>query len=475
MKRNATLVLSAIVFMLLLVYCNSNSEKDKATYINAVLAPDSLCLVQPSWFPHTQTPPPMEGIGSPFDTSSTTNQIFHQWSLNKFLYLTKPDAGGAPLFLNQQLVKQVTTQMNPVNIPPGTQLVLQDIAQAGFAGAVLRTNPSYNNGNGDTVFYSIHMNPIMFNYADSIVKAGVSPANELTFPVGSFEMKVSWVPARAIPAAKLPMYYTATASLSRDGGKTFTKTTMALLGMHIVGVVQNHPEFIWATFEHSDLAPNYNWKANTASTTADKVLFKTGSVSGIGGIVYDTTTKLGQPPYQVFDLFQYGVPVDSTGNYMTTSQQEPINFNNVQGINQCVQAQLQDVWKNYFYNGSLWLNMDGTTPQQQAKIIDSLKQNISNGTQGSFARGSINCANVTMETFTQTFQTSISKVNVTTLANCFSCHHAPSFAGAQNTSPLYLSHVFQGYLLEKQGNTVQQVEAQKLNEERLTLKRLRVQ
>jgi len=475
MKKNSVLFFLALAVtgMLLLVRCNSNSEKTVTAVTTVSVSPDSLCLVQPSWFPHSQTPAPQEGPGSPFDTSSTTNQIFHQWSWNKFLWLTNPDAGSNPLFLNQQLVRQINTQMEPVTVPAGVTVVLQDIAQAGSAQAVLRSNPGYNNGNGDTVFYSIHMNPIMYNFADSMIKKGIPATNTYTFPVGSFEMKVSWVPATAIPASKLSMYYTTTASLSRDGGKTFTNTTMALTGMHVVGVVQNHPEFIWATFEHKDLAPNYDWKANTASSSTDKLLFKSGSVSGINGIVYNTTTKLGITPYQVFDLFQYGVPVDSIGGFMATSQQEPINFSNVQGINQCVQGQLQDVWKNYFYNGSIWLNMDGTTPQQQAQIIDSLNFNISNGTPGSFARGSTNCANVTMETFTQTFQTSIAKVNVNTLANCFSCHHSPSFASSQNTSPLYLSHVFQDNLLAHQGNSVPKVESLKLNEERLILKRLR--
>ncbi len=467
------LIVFAVASTVLFIQCTSNPKSETKAAYDAALPPDSLCLVQPSWFPHSQTPAPEEGIGSPFDTSSTTNQIFHQWSWNKFLWLTKPDAGGNPLFLNQLQVKQISTQMLPVTVPSGVLVVLQDVAQAGSASAVLRSNPNYNSGKGDTVFYSIHMNPTMYKFADSVVKRGVPDSNGLTYPVGSFEMKVSWVPATAIPASKLSLYYTAMASLSRDGGKTFANTQMALVGMHVVGVVQNHPEFIWATFEHNDIAPNYDWKANSASSATDKLLFKSGSVSGINGIVYDTTTKLGKAPYQVFDLFQYGVPRDSSGILMTTSQSEPINFNNVQGIDQCVQSQLQDVWKNYFYNGSIWLNMDGTTPQRQAFIIDSLRFAISNGTTGSYARGSLNCANVTMETFTQTFQTSIDKVNVTTLANCFSCHHSPSFANSKNVSPLYLSHVFQDYLLAQKGNSVQKVESIKLNEERLILKQQR--
>jgi hypothetical protein len=469
-----TFVGMAALISILLMQCK---PKDKKAYDNANLPPDSLCLVQPSWFPHSQTPAPEEGIGSPFDTSSTTNQIFHQWSWNKFLWLTKPDVGKTPLFLNQAKCLQVTSSMQLVKVPADVQLVIQDINQAGSDG-ILRTNANYNNGQGDTVFYSIHMNPQMYKaalaFGDSLAKKLLDSTNLSSFPVGSFELKVAWVPTTAIPAAKLGNYYTALASLSRDGGNTFKNTQMALIGMHVVGVVQNHPEFIWATFEHDDLAPNYDWKKNTASSDTDKLLFKKGSVTGINGILYNDTTQLGVTPYQAFDLYQYGIPM-SGDSFMVTSQSEPINFSNVQGINKCVQGKLDDVWKNYFYNGSIWLNTDGKTPMQQAALIDSLAYNIDKATPGSFARGSMNCANVTMETYTQTFQKTIGSINVNNLANCFSCHSGVSFSSKTTNlvSPIYMSHSFQLYLLA-QKKPIKEAEAIKLDAERKTFKRLRL-
>lgn len=467
MKKN-TLTLSlgllTIAGLAVLTNCTSGTEeKIEKTSYDASSSPDSLCLVDPSWFPHAQTPAPAEGIGSPFDTSSTTNQIFHQWSWNKFLWLTKPDAGGNPLFLNQAKVKQVTSHMNAVTVPSGTLVVLQDTAQAGFQSAVLQTNPDYNNGTGAMVYYSIHMNPTMYTaglgFANQLKSGALPASNDASFPVGSFELKVAWVPLSAIPASKQNDYYTTTASLSTNNGVSFTNTQVALIGMHVVGVVQNHPEFIWATFEHDDLSPDYDWTTNSASSASDQLLFKNGTTTGINGILYNTTTKLGQEPYQVFDLFQYGIPRNPDGTFMSTSQQEPADFQNVDGINQCVKSQLNDVWANYFYNGSLWLNTDGKTPAQQAQLIDSLAGNMGNATPGSFARGSLNCANVTMETFTQTFESSISGINVSNLANCFSCHSSQSFAQSSNVSPIYLSHSFQDYLSEQQGNSFKKAEA----------------
>ena len=451
---------------LFLTRCAENNEpKDEQTeeYAEAVEDnPDDLCIETPSWFPHSQTPPPAEGKGSPFDVSSTTNQIFHQWSYNKFLWLTKPDNNGKPLFLDQSQVKQVTAYMVPVTPPAGTLVQLTDINQAGSGSPILKTNADYG-GTSEIVYYSIHMNDLMYTngktYASQIHNGQLPTTNETTFPVGSFEMKVAWVPVAAIPAAKQSMYYTTTSSLSTDGGKTFSNVEVALIGMHVVGVVENHPEFIWATFEHNDLSPDYDWAANSAGSTEDQLLFKKGSVTGIDGIKYNTSTKLGKTPYQVFDLFQYGVPRDAGGAFMSTSQSEPVNFNNIQGINVCVQEHLDDVWKNYFYNGSIWLNMDGKTPQEQAELINSLGYNIGAATPGSSARGSLNCANVTMESFMQTFQSDISSINAGNLANCFSCHTGESFSSG--TSPLYLSHTFQDYLqnLDKSVDKVEQLKA----------------
>jgi len=463
----------AVASLAMLANCTSQPEpvvKDKADYVPDNLPPDALCLVKPSWFPHSQTPAPAEGTGSPFDVSETTNEIFHQWSWNKFLWLTKPNAAGTPLFLDPAQAKQVTTYMDVVQIPAGVQVVLQDFNQAGSTSPILRTNPGYSDkGISETVFYSIHMDPKMYgagvDFGTQLVTGKLPATNEAVFPVGSFELKVAWVPITAIPVAKQAAYYITTASLSRDGGKTFANQKVALIGMHVVGVVENHPEFIWATFEHDDLSPDYDWTANAVSSTVDQLLFKKGSGSGIDGIRFNTATQLGYTPYQVFDLFKYGVPRDNTGAFMTTSQSGQVNFDNVDGINTCVKAKLDDVWKNYFYNGSIWLNTDGTTPQQQAQLINNLGPNIGSATPGSSARGSLNCANVTMESFTQTFTSTITDINVNNLANCFSCHRATKFGDSKTVSPLYLSHTFQDYLLRRNGTSVPKIENLKTKDE----------
>jgi len=480
--RNLTLGVAAFLCLSALFYACSGNEADETTeddalYADASIAPDSLCFANPSWFPHSQTPAPEEGKGSPFDTSSTTNHIFHQWSWQKFLWLTKPD-GDNPLFLNLKKVYQVGPNMNKVTPKTGTTVLLVDTEQAGRDEAILQSNPAYAaDGQSHTVYYSIHMNPTMFNagvrFADSIVSGELDSNNFETFPVHSFELKASWININAISTDKQKDYFTTMASLSEDGGKTYNPTEMALLGMHVVGVVENHPEFIWATFEHNDLGPDFNRSLNSgkggASAENDMLLFAKGSTTDIDGIVYDKSTQLGKDPHKVFDLFAYGVPTDTDNNPMqNTAQEEPLNINNIIGINECVHSQLSedDVWRNYHYQGSIWLNTDGMTPEQQAKMIVEQKTKIADATKGSYARGSLANANITMETFTQTFQTSNASININNLANCFSCHYSQGFGNYY--SPICISHVFDGYLQSRLGKSEEEIEAMKLKHEKMT-------
>ncbi|WP_298515829.1 hypothetical protein [uncultured Kordia sp.] len=426
---------------------------------------DSDCECETNWFPHTQTPAPAEGANSPFAASETTNCIFHQWSWQKFLWLTVPDSNNTPLFLRDTSISQIDPYMNPVTVPSGTSLALSasEEKQAGSAG-ILESNPSFNNGSSATVYYAIFMNDTMYEtattYGDQLLNGTLDANNSKVYPVGSFELKTSWVATTAIPQSDLANYYITNASI--DG----TTTEVALLGMHVVGVVENHPEFIWATFEHNNLAPVFNWTKGTASADVEKLLFKQGSVSNLDGITWSGSSPKVQS--EAYTLFQYGVPrvegSDPTTNFMETSQSEPENYNNISTIDQCVAKNLTDVWNNYAYTGSIWINTDGLTPDEQVALLKSEGYNLGNATPGSVARGSLNSANISMETYTQTFESSLSSIDASNLTNCLSCHSAKSFSSGNPTSPLYLSHAFNGYLEHQKGKSKEEIHALKVRE-----------
>ncbi|WP_264531395.1 hypothetical protein [Flavobacterium sp. N502540] len=434
------IAVAAVGLYLFLIYRNNGKAVDGVYSENTSADP---CECETSWFPHEQTPPPKEGDGSPFDSANTTNCDFHQWSWQKFLWLTKPLPNGNPLFLDS--LKLVTPEMAVVPLPPGLKLVLSSINQAGSEG-VLLSNPKINKI-ADTVYYSIHVNNKFFDkatrMADSIYSKKIPYSNLETFPVGAVELKVSWVNADAIPKDRQADYFITKASVMNKN-KKYVQKNVALLGMHVVGVVKNHPEFIWATFEHQDMAPVYDKKDNVVTSANEKLLYEKGTTSGLKGITWDSISPL--EPNKAFILYEYGVPKEVGSNsYMATSQAEPANFNNIVNINKCVASKLKGVFRNYFYNGSIWLNFDGMSSEEQAVAIVTRK--ISSALPDSLARGSVNLANITMETYTQTFKKDIHAISNKNLVNCFTCHQSKNIDTInKGKSPLYLSHVFESYL-----------------------------
>ncbi|MCC9061854.1 hypothetical protein [Flavobacterium piscisymbiosum] len=439
------IIIIAVGLWLFLFNKNNGIYQDGASYANA--SADS-CNCETSWFPHEQTPAPKEGDGSPFDNENTTNCDFHQWSWQKFLWVTKPLSGGNLFFLDS--LDLVTPQMEPVAPQLGLKLTLSSINQAGFS-AVLRSNPKYNNAAAaDTVYYSIHVNALLKDKAvlmASLINSGKLPVSNLeTFPVGALELKVSWININAIAKAQQQNYFTIKAAVQNSKGQ-YVEKTMALLGMHVVGVVKNHPEFIWATFEHKDMAPVYDKKTNSVTAANEMLFYEKGTSSGISGIKWIRNATSPVVENKAFILYEYGVPKNlNTGDFMATSQAEPANFNNIEDINKCVASNLKDVFKNYFYNGSVWLNFDGVSSEGQKKAI--VTRDIASALPDSLARGSVNLANITMETYTQTFQKDLHDINNSNLVSCFYCHQSANFDKSRpGNSPLFLSHLFGDYLL----------------------------
>jgi len=156
---------------------------------------------------------------------------------------------------------------------------------------------------------------------------------------------------------------------------------------------------------------------------------------------------------------------------MMTSQKEPENYSYIDSINTCVADSLHDhdVWKNYFYNGSIWINTDRLSAEQQADTKQTLGYNIHDPSKGSIARGSLAAFNITMETFFQVHTSSIHDMTVTDLFNCFTCHNsAASIVLATDTikarSPLYISHIFRSYLSYSSGVSKDKIESLRTQE-----------
>ena len=460
----------------LLFSCGGSTENDEEkdtvsndsteTYVES--ATSSTCDCESSWFDGSIINAPKEGVDSPFAASSTTNCLFHQWSWQKFLYLTQvPSGESLPYFLSK--MNQVNSEMAPVSSSSAT-LALTEYQQAG-GGGILASNATY--GTQNTVYYSLHITDSFEKTAkdaEQAIKSGtMSPTNRETFPVGAVELKVSWVEENAIPSNERDQYYSTTATI----GDNEDVVNVLLLGMHVVGVVENHPEFIWATFEHEDLAAYFDWSSTTSSqdapVTASNNLpfFNSNDQANLTDIQWSGSSP--RNPNNVFTINKYGTPRVAGNGFMTgTSQTDgATNYNNIDQLNQSVKDSLTAhnvaLWGNYFYNGSIWMNTDGYTKDQQIDSLLARATDFGDANAGGPLRGSMNAFNITMETYEQTMsKKSIHAMSVDSLMNCMDCHGPQSYLtinGESNAqSPLYLSHIFMNYMHEDDpGMTLDQI------------------
>jgi len=224
----------------------------------------SECLAPADWFAIVnntrKTPAPNEGPTSVFANNATvSNCDFHQWSWQKFLWLTN-EVNGQPLFMDSLI--QVNSSGQKLDKTKG--IVLTDTAPASYPIKILKKqNYPSEFPPSTTVYYSIFMDKLLYatilKYAP-IAKSDPSKVKDITFPVGSLELKTSWINASVLKDT--------TSYFITKGEINGVKTRVALLGMHVVGVVENHPEFVWATFEHQNLAPAYDWSKATPTTDA---------------------------------------------------------------------------------------------------------------------------------------------------------------------------------------------------------------
>ncbi|NOQ74835.1 MAG: hypothetical protein GQ574_22665 [Crocinitomix sp.] len=416
-----------------------------------------------------RTPAPLEGATSPFaDNDSVSNCDFQLWSWQKFLWLTN-EYNGRPLFMDS--LHQVTAGGLLVADP--SLIVLVDTSQASDTMDILKT-PNFSAGTPPqtTVFSAIFQDDVMYQtmlqYAP-IANNNPSDVDSISYPVGSLELKTTWMAVSGL--ADTSTYFIT------DGTINGVPNRVALLAMHVVGVVENHPEFIWATFEQDALAPNYDWDAATptsdatVTSTSDYPFFAAGQSATTANI----TSKVENGPHtDVFGVYKYGIPVEKVADgsangvqqYMSTCETNPqTSYNNIDNLNQSVKGQLTDIYKNYFLNGSLWINPKSNDLSRQIFILDSLSYHIGNVDTGQFARGSVASYNITMETYVQAgFRSqpwTINETNVSNLANCFSCHSA---AGPNGQSPLYISHIFTGYMKTLQGKNRSEIKRDHVEE-----------
>ena len=395
-----------------------------AISVPAKAQPPAPCTAPAAWFPHSKTPE-QNSAGFP---ANPNNCDFHQWAWNAFLWLTQ-DVKGQPRFLRFP-ADGIETKPGILNALIGRSAkarTIEIVQQAGPDGIMVDLQ-------GRAIYYSIHSNS---TFGDFIKQNGLLDPAKLrafdpnkSFPVNTLTLKAAW---KVVAAGEdVSTFYTRAARIalltSKNDKIVLSGRTrpakVALVGFHIAGAVNGHPEMIWATFEHvrnapdlpkamNDMAPNeavsdQGWTFYKANTP-----FRDCNVNsaGAGALKLDEARQTLSPATQVCRIVPFG------GG-------RPSNVDNIKSLNASVHSQLKDVFNNYFEVGAIWFNAsDGLKPNCTFQP-GSLECPAQAGTP--LLTGSTALSNTTVETFTQ----AQSAQN-----NCFACHNTVQVTSPNTTAP----------------------------------------
>ncbi|XOV78239.1 MAG: hypothetical protein ACFHVJ_14995 [Aestuariibacter sp.] len=409
---------------------------------------EEICEADPAWFPHNQTPRPDDAA-----FKSVSNCVFHQWSWQMFLWLTQ-DVDGKPRFLSfespQSLIGLEGRGLMPRRTKHANPLSFDEFLQAGTDGILI-------DHNGKAVYYSQYVNPTFSNFIQGIDAQGKyvpekdfrNPQNVLNmaksdpnteFPIygtkGAIELKASW---RIVKDGEdTSDVYTMKTQLSKliNTGSGIQvshsesyEATVALVGFHIGGIVEGHPEMIWATFEHKSNAPDV--KPGTGMNDP---------VSPDNFTFYQANTKLkdcninpAKDGLRLNEDSQTFTPITQVcrrypfGNSPDVDKQ---NTANIISMNASVHNHLNknDLWNNYHEIGAIWFLQSNNLVPGLALATDER------------LTGSLKLSNSTIETFTQ---------QASAMNNCFRCHNTEQeFPPKMSLDPLpatnlNISHAFQ--------------------------------
>jgi len=390
----------------------------------ATAQPPPPCTAPAQWFPHSQTPE-QNSAGFP---NPPTNCDFHQWSWNAFLWLTQ-NVGNELRFetFSPTGIETKAGVLDPLIGRSPTARAIRLVQQAGPDGIMVDLQ-------GRPIYYSIHSNPTFGNFItqnDLLDPAKLRAFDPNTpFPVDSLTLKAAW--KVVAPGEDVSTFYTREAEIAlltvKDGkivvsGET-KRARVALVGFHIAGAVNGHPEMIWATFEHLRNAPDLprpvnrmepwdrvselSWTFYTANT-----LFKDCNINsaGAGALNLDEAKQTLSPVTQV-------CRIDRNGGGSETNQA------NIESLNASVHAQLDDVFKNYFEVGAIWFAaFNGLRPNCTFQP-GSLECRVTPGVP--ILTGSTQLSNATIETFTQAQSAQ---------GNCFACHNTVQVSSPNSTTP----------------------------------------
>ena len=484
---------TGVLLVVTVAICISNLVFADSKFVNNARLPND---VKPSctaniapWFGGTVTAngwvEPANGLNPIFsDFKNNTRCDFYKWGAQMFLWLTSGKENyhvfnNSPEFYNVSVETngKRTFLSGDGTIVLGVRKSKTDeeieLGQAGGSEVLISQGESL-------VYYGIHVNNIyaLYTTGKSIKKAAKGLSDH--FPstkdevqaVSKFaknygyqirdirpmviELKTSWVDASTVPD---PNEYVISQAVVPEFDRSKPKgpwpvtgnvtKTLALVGMHVVGTVDGHPEMIWSTFEHANNVPDNSYTYTSANdktesqtynssggwnfiksnlprpksiTANGKIDSANSNTSLANSIVNIGDAKIG--PVDVFRVAPWGNDQSNSCGAITD------NNTDLASINSSVLSQLKggDIRGNYIQTGGIW-TAEGQIPPGFPT------------TSPTYLRGSLSLSNSTMETYYQFYNNSSSFNPI----NCFGCHGGVHGATSSNpvSNPTFVSHIFE--------------------------------
>jgi hypothetical protein len=165
----------------------------------------------------------------------------------------------------QQMAQQLGVRVMQASRMSGSFNMSKEASQA-FPG----NNPNWlADKNGNLVYYEILIGKDEYEYinANGLYNANMQAEHikqhkNIAMPLGhdnvqgGLEIKAAWLSVSDPENSKWKHYKTSTAVIYDPATLECHTSTMALVGMHIIHKTASQPQWIWATFEHKDNAPD---------------------------------------------------------------------------------------------------------------------------------------------------------------------------------------------------------------------------
>ncbi|SGZ59103.1 Cytochrome c family protein [Bathymodiolus thermophilus thioautotrophic gill symbiont] len=386
------------------LYENMKNNKDSFEYYQRKSLVN--CLADKNWVNNPSLPTEPVATGK-LDIICK----FHKFSWQSFAYLTALGVSKKPHFLEMMPKERVFKRKPDAwDFDGDINLVFSNIQQAA-------TSVVLNDWNHNPVFYQQSMNKKFYNDIvlnqlnnSQCINEIDSKRRQFDITAGAIEIKTSWKVLD--PSDDASSFFTIHRNIMLNG-KLVKNTQLALLGMHIVRKTPKHPEWIWATFEHKDNAPDCdNIKSDDETNWT---LYNPNSSQ-------KTNTYVAGQPTQVCRKTPHGAGFLAKAGLTVVRDIKDLNA----GMADIYQAK-DAIWKNYFLVGSAWtqsINPFSTN----GKLPPTWRNEIG---------GSSLLSNTSIETYVQNPKWfDIEHPN--TDRGCFGCH----IYNPDKQNALHLSHMF---------------------------------